>query len=71
MYIEPSHEILSIAKQTELLGLNRSSYYFKPVKESVQNLLLMNLIDEEFTAHPFLWKSQNNSLVEFSRPDCQ
>jgi putative transposase len=53
MHIEPTHEILSIAKQAELLGLNRSSYYFKPVKESAQNLLLMNLIDEEFTAHPF------------------
>jgi len=53
MYIEPSHEIISITKQTELLGLCRSSYYSKPVKESDQNLLLMNLIDEEFTAHPF------------------
>ena len=53
MYIEPDHKKLSIAKQTELLGLNRSSYYFKAAGESKQNLLLMNLIDEEYTEHPF------------------
>ena len=53
MYIEPNHKKLSIAKQAELLGLNRSSYYFKPAGESEQNLLLMNLIDEEYTEHPF------------------
>jgi putative transposase len=63
MYIEPSHEILSISKQTELLGLNRSSYYFKPVKESAQNLLLMNLIDEEFTAHPFYGSRKMTALL--------
>lgn len=74
MYIEPSHEILSIAKQTELLGLNRSSYYFKPVKESVQNLLLMNLIDEEFTTHPFYgsrkmtaWLNSQGQIVNRKR----
>lgn len=53
MYIEPCHKKLSIAKQAELLGLNRSSYYFKAAGESKQNLLLMNLIDEEYTEHPF------------------
>jgi putative transposase len=74
MCIEPSHEILSISKQTELLGLNRSSYYFKPVEESAQNLLLMNLIDEEFTAHPFYgsrkmtaWVSSQGHIVNRKR----
>jgi len=52
-YIEPSNKKLSIKKQTELLGLNRSSYYLKYKGESDKNLLLMNLIDEEFTKHPF------------------
>jgi len=53
MCIDPSHKVISIAKQAELLGLNRSSYYFQPMGENEQNLLLMHLIDEEFTAHPF------------------
>jgi putative transposase len=37
-----------------LLGLNRSSAYYEPVPETPANLRLMRLIDEEYTAHPFL-----------------
>ena len=51
--IDPSNQNLSIKKQTELVELNRSSYYFNPAGENEKNLLLMNLIDEEYTAHPF------------------
>src|SRR5205807_1959593 len=36
-----------------LLRLNRSSYYLEPAEEIAHNLKLMNLIDEEYTAHPF------------------
>ena len=35
------------------MGLSRSGYYYVPVGESELNLLLMRLIDEEYTAHPF------------------
>lgn len=52
-HIDSSHKVLSITKQAELLGLNRSSYYFTLNRENEYNLLLMSLIDEEFTAHPF------------------
>jgi putative transposase len=54
--IEPKHEQLSITCQCQLLGLPRSSYYREPVAciESERNLLLMQLIDEEYTRHPFL-----------------
>jgi len=31
----------------------RSSYYYEPAKESEYNLLLMRLLDEEYTRHPF------------------
>ena len=51
--IEPFHKAISITRQAELLGLNRSSYYFHHIGESELNLFLMNLIDEEFTSHPF------------------
>lgn len=40
-------------RQCELLGLNRSSYYYEPATETPLNLALMRLIDEEYTAHPF------------------
>ena len=51
--IEPDHRLLSIRRQCELLGLGRSSYYRNPASESDENLELMQLIDKEYTAHPF------------------
>jgi putative transposase len=44
---------VSVRRQCELLGLNRSSLYYQPAPETVQNLRLMRLIDQEYTAHPF------------------
>jgi putative transposase len=43
-----------VSQQCELLGLSRSSYYYEPATETLANLALMALIDEEYTAHPFL-----------------
>ncbi len=51
--IEPDHPTLSIRRQCELIGLNRSTYYGEPAGESPLNLLLMRLIDEEYTRAPF------------------
>ena len=34
------------------MELSRSSYYYEPATESVENLALMELIDREYTAHP-------------------
>jgi putative transposase len=45
---------LSIRRQCELLGLSRSSLYYEPATESEENMRLMGLIDQEYTAHPFL-----------------
>jgi putative transposase len=44
---------LSVRRQCELLGLNRSSLYYVPATESAENLRLMRLLDEEYTRHPF------------------
>ncbi len=52
--IEPGHPDLSVRQQCELLGLNRSSLYYEPAPETQENLRLMRLIDQEYTAHPFL-----------------
>ena len=51
--IEPAHAQLSIARQCELLGLARSSYSYEPLEEREENLLLMRLLDEQYTRTPF------------------
>jgi putative transposase len=52
--VESQHPELSVRRQCELLGLSRSSLYYEPVAETAENLRLMRLLDEEYTAHPFL-----------------
>jgi len=37
-----------------LIGLSRSSYYYEPAAETPENLALMELLDRESMAHPFL-----------------
>src|SRR5262249_3877949 len=41
-------------RQCDLLGLSRSSLYYRGVPETAENLRLMRLLDREYTAHPFL-----------------
>src|SRR5881227_734066 len=52
--IEVGHPELSVRRQCELLGLNRSSLYYEPAGETPEDLRLMRQIDQEYTAHPFL-----------------
>lgn len=51
--IDSDERILSLVRQCRLLGLNRSTCYLGSSGETEYNLRLMNLIDEEYTAHPF------------------
>ena len=44
---------MSVRRQCELVGLNRSTRYYEPTPETPENLELMRLIDQEYTAHPF------------------
>lgn len=46
------HPQLSLREQCGLLGLHRSGLYYEPVSESAENLLLMNLLDRQYTRHP-------------------
>jgi putative transposase len=57
-----------------LLGLNRSSVYYEAVPATADNLRLMRLIDEEYTAHPFygsrkmtVWLGQQGEEVNRKR----
>jgi putative transposase len=52
-FITPNHDKLSVRQQCHLLGLNRSNLYYECAGESEYNLLLMKLIDEEYTRYPF------------------
>jgi putative transposase len=51
--IDPDHAHISVGRQCELLELARSSYYYRLRPQSDLNLLLMNLIDEQYTRTPF------------------
>jgi putative transposase len=64
--IEPSNPHLSIRRQCELLGLNRSSYYLPPAVESEENLRLMRLIDEQFLKTPFYGSRKMTIALERS-----
>jgi len=50
--IEPEHPKLSITKQCKLLGINRSSYYYKPVPLSEKDLMLMRVMDTLYIKDP-------------------
>jgi putative transposase len=51
--IEAGHPELSVRRQCELLGLNRSTFYYEPTGATPEDLRLMRLIDELYTACPF------------------
>src|SRR5260370_14509311 len=51
--VERGHGEISVGRQCELLGVNRSGLYFEPVGESEENLHLMRLLDEQYTRTPF------------------
>lgn len=45
--------VFSLRQQCELLGINRSSLYYRPMGESEENLHLMRLLDEQYTRTPY------------------
>lgn len=51
--IDPDHLQLSVSRQCELLGLTRSSWYYKSQEIPSYELNLMRLIDEQYTRMPF------------------
>jgi putative transposase len=51
--LDSQDTVMSLRRQCQLLGLNRSSLYYQPVDEGEENLQLMRLLDEEYTRRPF------------------
>jgi putative transposase len=51
--VEREHRELPLSVQTELLSLNRSSLYYRPVPPSAEEVVLKHRIDAIYTATPF------------------
>lgn len=51
--IEPAHKKIPVYRQCELLGLSRSSLYYKPRGRTEYNEMLMKLIDKQYVETPF------------------
>lgn len=51
--INKDAKTLSIRRQCVLLRVNRSTLYYSPVRENEQDILLMNLMDQQYTLTPF------------------
>jgi putative transposase len=51
--VEPEHPRISVRRQCALLGVARSGLYYQPVGLSAEDLELMRLLDEQYTATPF------------------
>jgi putative transposase len=54
---------ISVRRQCELVGLNRSSLYYEAAPESELNLKLMRLMDEQYLQTPFLRQAQDKPTV--------
>ena len=63
--ISPGFEKLSIEEQCHILGLSRSTYYYKPKQgEPERNLEIMKVMDKQFTEHSAMGVRQ---MVDFLR----
>jgi putative transposase len=69
--IEPEHDELSIARQCTLLGLARSTWYYRPAGESAENLALMRRIDEQYLRTPFYGSRKLAAVLGASRKRVQ
>jgi len=50
--VERGHPEISVRRQCDLLGVNRAGLYYQSAGESEENLMLMRLIDEQYTRRP-------------------
>lgn len=51
--VEPDNKQISVVRQCQLLGLNRTGLYYCGRPQSVEDGELMRLIDEQYTITPF------------------
>ncbi len=51
--VEPDNKKISVLRQCQLLGINRTGLYYRGKPESFEDGELMRLIDEQYTGTPF------------------
>ena len=69
LLLEPNHEQLSIRNQCKLLDINRSNVYYKQRAVDKSTLLLMRLVDEIYTKHPFFGTRQMTGYLRLNGYD--
>lgn len=52
-FVEPENPKISIVRQCQLLGINRSTIYYRERAESAEDVELMRLLDAQYTETPF------------------
>jgi putative transposase len=70
-WIEPEHKELTIARQCELVGLARSTRYYRPAVESAENLALLRAIDEQYLRTPFFGSRKLAKVLGVNRKHVQ
>ena len=51
--MEPEHKKISVVRQCQLLGINRSTIYYRERVENAEDVELMRLLDTQYTETPF------------------
>jgi putative transposase len=62
---------LSIARQCELVGLSRSTWYHVPAGETAENLALMKRIDRQYLQTPFYGSRKMAIVLDINRKHAQ
>ena len=61
--MDTNFTLLTISRQTELLSISRSSYYYVPPGNQERERILKRL-DEIYTEHPFLGSRRMSILLK-------
>ena len=51
--LDPQYPNLSLSRQCQLVGVSRSSFYYKPIRVKPEDLELVRQIDEQYLKTPF------------------
>ena len=61
--INPEHPKLPIVRQCELVGLNRSTWYYHPVGDNAEDLALKALVDRLFLETPYFGSRKMTEML--------
>jgi putative transposase len=62
-WVNRDDPFLSMREQLRLSGVSKTAYYYEPAQESADNLTYMEIIDREYTEHPFYGSRQLTAVL--------